>query len=47
MAASMPLFNMMKVERMHRDIAIPDHDGRGRLLQGQVDRTDAVMPYPA
>jgi TRAP transporter TAXI family solute receptor len=27
MAASMPLFNMMKVERMHRDIAIPYHDG--------------------
>ena len=27
MAASMPLFNMMKVERMHRDISIPYHDG--------------------
>jgi TRAP transporter TAXI family solute receptor len=27
MAASMPLFNMMKVERMHRDISIPYHEG--------------------
>ena len=27
MAAGMPLFNMMKVERMHRDIAIPYHEG--------------------
>jgi uncharacterized protein len=27
MAQSMALFNMMKVDRMHRDIAIPYHDG--------------------
>lgn len=27
MAQGMPLFNLMKVERMHRDIAIPYHEG--------------------